>query len=271
MSKNPTICAIDDEQVILDSIKKLCSAENWDVDITMDAAVGLDKMKTDKYNLAICDIMMPGMDGFEFLQQVQKMKIKTPVIITTGFSTLENAVKSLYSGAIDFLPKPFTFEELISVVGRGLQYEKIQSLIDINPMDSDTRDEQIYYIPCPPRYNRLGYSAWTFLEDDGYIKIGVTDLFLRTIDLIEEVELMKPEEEIFQGNTCAFIKTQDGMTHNILAPVSGRIIQRNERILEDFTLMEKDPYFKGWLYSVVPANLEYETKYLVPCSSDRNY
>ncbi|KAA3655908.1 MAG: response regulator, partial [Calditrichaeota bacterium] len=261
----------DDEQVILDSIKKLCSAEGWDVDIMLDAVQGLEKMKTGEYDLAVCDIMMPEMDGFEFLQHVHKMKIMTPVIITTGFSTLENAVKSLYSGAIDFLPKPFTFEELISVVGRGLQYSKIQMLIDSNPLESDSRDEQIYYIPCPPRYNRLGYAAWTFPEDDGHIKIGVTDLFLRTLDLLEEVDLMQTEEEIFQGNACAVINTQDGMTHNILAPVSGRIIQRNERIMEDYTLMEKDPYFRGWLYSVVPTNLEYETKYLVPCSSDRNY
>lgn len=271
MSKNPTICAIDDEQVILDSIKKLCGAEGWDVEISIDAEDGLKKLKSNSFDLTICDIMMPGMDGFEFLHQMQKLKITTPVIITTGFSTLENAVKSLYRGAIDFLPKPFTFDELISIVGRGLHYGKIHKRIHSIPHGNSAQNDDIHYIPCPPKYNRLGYSAWTFLADDGYIKIGVTDLFLRTIDIVEEVELMNAEDEIFQGNPCAFIKTPDGLTHNVLAPVSGRIIQKNEDVQEDFTLMEKDPYFKGWLYTVVPANLEYETQYLVPCSSDRNY
>jgi FixJ family two-component response regulator/glycine cleavage system H lipoate-binding protein len=271
MSENSAIYAIDDEQVILDSIKKLCEAQGWRVETEIDATVGLQRIAAGSYDLIICDIMMPGIDGFELLQRLNRMQILTPVIITTGFSTLENAVRSLYSGAIDFLPKPFTFEELISIVDRGLRYSAIQQLIDAAPRDTDKRDETIFFIPCPPKYKRLGYSAWTFLEDDGSIKIGVTDLFLRTVDLLDQVELLNPEDEIFQGNGCALIKTQDGLIHSILAPVSGRIMKNNELVIRDFTLMEKDPYFRGWLYSIVPANLEYETKYLVPCSSDRNY
>ncbi len=51
--------------------------------------------------------MMPDIDGFKFLDELRKIEISSPVIMTTGYSTVENAVKSLYNGAIDFIPKPF--------------------------------------------------------------------------------------------------------------------------------------------------------------------
>lgn len=269
MKKQCSILAIDDEQVVLDSIIKLCSAEGWKVDSAIDASIGLRKIENNPCQLIISDIMMPQMDGFEFLEHLRKERIKTPVIITTGFSTVENAVKSLYSGAIDFLPKPFTVDELISIVQRGLRYGEIQKSMNIPAVDSDSVDTSIPFIPCPAKYKRLGYSSWTFLEEDGSVKMGLTDLFLRTIDSIEKIELLNVDDEIIQGNTCYQIITEDEFTHNVLAPIGGRIIRRNEQIINDHTLVEKDPYFRGWIYTIVPANLEYESKHLVPCSSDR--
>ena len=71
--------------------------------------------------------MMPEIDGFGFLGELHNRKISSAVIMTTGFSTVENAVKSLYSGAIDFIPKPFTSDELINSVLRGMRYIQIQN------------------------------------------------------------------------------------------------------------------------------------------------
>jgi len=269
MSNQKKILAIDDEQVILDSIVKLCTAEDWKVDPVSDAKAGLKKLKDKHYDLIISDIMMPDLDGFEFLEELHKKEIKTPVIITTGFSTVENAVKSLYNGAIDFLPKPFTFDELISSIKRGLKYGELLEHIDKNTYDSDSANTSIVYIPCPPKYKRLGYSSWSFKEDDGSVKIGLTDLLLRTIESIEKIELSNIDDEIIQGNGCCQVESIDQIVHTILAPMSGRIIRRNEQVLENNSLVEKDPYFKGWLYVIIPANLEYESKHLVPCSSDR--
>lgn len=269
MDKTVQILAIDDEQVILDSIVKLCSAEDWHVEPVLSAVEGLKKLNHHSYDLIVSDIMMPDMDGFEFIEKLRSKDIRTPVIITTGFSTVENAVKSLYSGAIDFLPKPFTFDELISNMQRGLKYAEIFKLLKTSRYDSDLADTSIAYIPCPPKYKRLGYATWSYLEDDGSVKIGLTDLLLRTIENIEKIELSNIDDEIIQGNTCCQIESGEALTHNILAPISGRIIRRNEQVLQNKYLVEKDPYFEGWLYVIVPADLDYESKHLVPCSSDR--
>jgi CheY-like chemotaxis protein len=269
MDKKVKILAIDDEQVILDSIIKLCSTENWHVTATLSAPDGLKKAENGAFDLIICDIMMPDMDGFEFLEKLYQSEIKTPVIITTGFSTVENAVKSLYMGAVDFLPKPFTFDELISNIKRGLNYGALHKMLHAAVFDHELASASVIYIPCPPKYKRLGYATWFFLEDDGSVRIGLTDLLIRTIENIESIELAAVDDEIIQGNSCCQVKSADQLVHNILAPVSGRIVKRNELVMEDHYLVEKDPYFKGWLYIIVPANLEYESKHLVPCSSDR--
>ncbi len=261
------ILAIDDEQVILDSIVKLCSLENWQVDTAIDTESGLEKLSNKTYQLIISDIMMPGMDGFGLLEYLREKEISVPVIITTGFSTVENAVKALYTGAVDFLPKPFTLEELLSSVSRALQYSTIRDRQKAAMLKNDT--ETLLYIPCPAKYRRLGYGGWAFLEADGSVKIGLTDLFLRTIQsTIKHIDLLSADNEIVQGNSCFQIETDDELTHSLLAPLSGRILKVNEQILADITLIEKDPYFNGWFYTIVPANLEFELKYLIPCSSE---
>lgn len=69
--------------------------------------------------------MMPDGDGFEILEAVKKKKEDSALIMATGFSTVENAVNSLYKGAVSFIPKPFTVDELLSTVYRVNNFQKI--------------------------------------------------------------------------------------------------------------------------------------------------
>ncbi|MHB1687080.1 MAG: glycine cleavage system protein H [Ignavibacteriaceae bacterium] len=267
MNKQLDILVIDDEQVIIDAVNKICSAEGFKVDSSIDAKDALEKLSRNSYRIIICDIMMPDFDGFEFLDEIMRRKISSPVIMTTGYSTVENAVKSLYNGAIDFIPKPFTADEILNSIIRGIKYLEIQKMLTAQRLQKD--DATIIYVPCPAKYFRLGYASWVSEENTGSVLIGVTDLFLKTIEGTEEIEFQKIDEEIIQGNQCAAIKSKGGLVHNILSPVTGRIIERNEEVLKDVSIVEKDPYFKGWFYRVIPSESEYELKQLIPCSSDR--
>ena len=265
MKKQWDILIVDDEQVIIDAVVKICSSEGYSVDWSIDAKEALNKFEKNSYRLIICDIMMPDIDGFKFLDELRKVEISSPVIMTTGYSTVENAVKSLYNGAIDFIPKPFTADELINSVTRGMKYLEIQ-----NSLTKLRNDEtSIIYVPCPAKYYRLGYSSWAALEDSGTILIGVTDLFLKTIDNLSEIDFFDTEDEIVQGNPCASLKDINGKVHSLLSPVSGRIIEVNDELRRFNNLIEKDPYFKGWFYRLIPSDSEYELKNLTNCSSDR--
>ncbi len=267
MNKQFDILIIDDEQVVIDAVTKNCSAEGYKVDASIDAGDALFKIQKNIYKLLICDIMMPDIDGFQFLDEVIKKNILSPVIMTTGYSTVENAVKSLYKGAIDFIPKPFTADELLTSISRGFKYLEIQKSVFSH--SNERNDSSIIYVPCPAKYYRLGYSSWTSLEHTGSVKIGVTDLYLKVIESITDIEFLKIDDEIVQGNSCALVKTKDDLIHSILSPVSGRIIEKNEKLLSNTSLVEKDPYFNGWFYRIIPSDSEYELKHLTPCSSDR--
>jgi CheY-like chemotaxis protein/glycine cleavage system H lipoate-binding protein len=267
MADNDKILIIDDEQVILDAISKIASSEGWKVDTVLNAKDGLDKITHNNYSLILSDIMMPEIDGFQLLDELYNNKIDIPVIMITGYSTVENAVKSLYKGAMDFIPKPFTFDEITSSIHRGLKYGKIQKKLELTK-NSET-SESVVYVPCPVKYKRLGHISWMNLEYEGIAVIGVSDLFLETINEIVNIELLEVDDAIIQGNPCAKFETDDDLSHNCLAPLGGRILERNEKLLTDPVLLEKDPYFEGWLYRIIPSDIEYDIKYLVPCSSDR--
>jgi len=256
------ILVIDDEQVILDSIVKIGKIEGLTVDSTDNGQKALDLLANNRYRLIISDIMMPVMDGFALLEEVSNRDLQTPVIMTTGYSTFENAINSLYKGAIDFIPKPYTIEEISSVMMRGLKYSDV---VFANNGQNDT----VPYVPCPSNYYRIGYACWVHLAGKNSVVAGITDLFNKTIDTIKKIELIEVGDQVAQANFAIKIETENEMIHQIYSPVSGKVVARNEKLLEDYSLLEKDPYFEGWIYQIEPTDFENEIKNLIPCVSDR--
>jgi CheY-like chemotaxis protein len=257
------ILIIEDEKVVIDSVIKIGQLNDYKIDFVEDAINGLKKLSENKYKLVICDIMLYEMDGFQFLSEMQKIKNDTPIIMTTGFSTIENAVRSLSGGAIDFIPKPFTFDEISCVIKRCLKYF---SLINEQEISGDN----LIYVPCPTKYYRLGYSSWISKDFDGSVLLGATDLYVKTIDNIKTLEFLEIDEIVNQGSTIIKLISSDESINNLYSAISGRIIQKNEKLLNDITLLEKDPYFNGWFYRIIPTQLDEEIQNLIPCSSDRN-
>ncbi len=267
MNKKTKILLIDDEQLILDAVSRIASLERWDVDSVLNVKSALDKINSNNYKLIVSDIMLPDKDGFQLLEELYTKQINIPVIMITGYSTVENAVKSLYNGAIDFIPKPFTYEEFTSSICRGLEYSKIQERVA--EADKTGKDESIIFVSCPAKYKRLGYMSWMELESEGSARIGVTNLFLETIADVIKIDLLEVDNILIQGNSCAMFETDDNLIHTCLAPLGGRILERNEKLISDPSLIEKDPFFEGWLYRIIPIDIEFDMKYLVACSSDR--
>jgi len=266
MENKADILIIDDEELITGAIEKIAEFENFTTDSSLDVNEALAKLETNKYNLIISDIMMPGKSGFELLEIINQRRITTPVIITTGFSTLENAVRALEDGAMGFIPKPFTIDELISVLHRGMKYQEL--LKNKYLPSSLIEDDLLSFIPCPPKYYRLGFDTWILEGPEGTVKIGLTDLFLKSIGMVESFENLQIDETLQQGGSCLKILDNNQLTHQLLSPIGGKIIDVNQKILQDASLLEKDPYFRGWIYRVIPNNLENDINNLTSCSSD---
>jgi len=264
MKNRRDILVIDDEPVITRAVSRICAEEGLSVDAADSGSAALDRLDARSYRLVLCDIMMTDLDGFAFLKEAARRAPKMPVVMTTGYATLENAVRSLTDGAADFIAKPFTADELLAVVRRALRARRLQE-----EASASGPRESLAFVPCPPKYYRLGNVSWVKEEREGTALIGLSDLFLKTIDGVAALELSPLNDEAAQGAPCATVTSAAGDRHAVACPVGGRIVAVNEAAKADPASLEKDPYFEGWLYRVVPTDLQGDLKSLVSCSSDR--
>jgi glycine cleavage system H protein len=177
----------------------------------------------------------------------------------TGYSTMQNAVRSISAGAIDYIPKPFTADELLAVIRRSLRSSELLTATESARFEGDSH---LGFVPCPPDYLRLGCVSWVSRENEGTMRIGVSDLFLKAIEGIRVIALSESGEDLVQGVPCAEVTAADGTMHEIMCPMSGRILEVNEEALARPSLIEKDPYFRGWLYRILPSNPESNLQWL---------
>ncbi len=111
---------IDDEQVVLNSVMKILSAENYEVDATLRGREGLDWALERHYDIVLTDVLMPDIGGMKVLRYIKRAKPSLPVVIITGYATVRSAVQAMKLGAADYLEKPFTPDELLKAVNSAL-------------------------------------------------------------------------------------------------------------------------------------------------------
>ena len=158
------ILVVEDEKKVASFLKKGLEQDYYTVDVAFDGKSGLDLALVEDYDLIILDIMLPAIDGITVLKEIRKMKIETPVLMLTAKGNIEDKVEGLDSGADDYLPKPFAFEELLARV-RALirRKDKIKNLIltaDDLKLDTQTHKVSrgdIEIILTPKEYSILEY------------------------------------------------------------------------------------------------------------------
>jgi len=121
----PTILVIDDEKIMLDSCCEIFNTEGYKTIAAENGEKGLQKFKEANPDLILLDLKMPGMNGMAVLEEAIKTDPNCVVIVITGYATIESAVEAMKKGAYDFLPKPFTPDELRIVAKRGLERRKL--------------------------------------------------------------------------------------------------------------------------------------------------
>lgn len=110
------ILIIEDEKKVHQFLRKGFLAEAFTVDVATDGASGAERARTETYDAIILDIMLPGKDGFTVLQEIRQAHITTPIVILSAKHELEDRVLGLNLGADYYLPKPFSFSEVLASV-----------------------------------------------------------------------------------------------------------------------------------------------------------
>jgi DNA-binding NtrC family response regulator len=110
------ILVVDDERAIRRALREILEFEEFEVDEAENGKQGLEKAKSEHYDVIFCDIKMPEMDGMEVLDALQKEKIEAPVIMISGHGNIETAVQAIKKGAFDFIEKPLDLNRILVTI-----------------------------------------------------------------------------------------------------------------------------------------------------------
>jgi len=120
-----TILVIDDERPIRSALREILEFEKFKVDDAEDGLAGLSMIEKNKYDVILCDIKMPKMDGVEVLEAVKKFKAEIPIVMISGHGDLDTAVNTMRLGAFDYISKPPDLNRLLNTVRIALDRKEL--------------------------------------------------------------------------------------------------------------------------------------------------
>ncbi|MFN8134143.1 MAG: sigma-54 dependent transcriptional regulator [Bacteroidales bacterium] len=118
------ILIIDDERAIRNALREILEYENYLVDEAEDGATGIELVNKESYDVILCDIKMPKMDGIEVLENIQKTT-DAPVVMISGHGTIETAVEAIRKGAYDFIAKPLDLNRLLITLRNAMDKSRL--------------------------------------------------------------------------------------------------------------------------------------------------
>ena len=265
MNKDYDLLIVEDEPVVLSAIKKIVEPENLRVDEAPDVDTAYEKIRTSSYRLVLSDLMLPKRSGFDLLEVIKKEKPELPVIVITGYATLESSLRSFKLGSFDFVAKPFDTEAFLGVVHRALNYGlRAQDDKYLRSICSPISESSGGGIKACDFYC-LGGHAWIKLETDGTVLVGIGETFPHMIENLERLELITNNEEIIMANCCARFVRKEGLINMFWAPLSGKVISYNYKLEQNVQLINSIPFSRGWLFRIIPSNLDDELIHLNRC------
>lgn len=116
----PKILIIDDERSIRNTLKEILTYEGFEVVEAQDGLEGLKAVEKAKFDVILCDIKMPKMDGIEVLEKIQEMASETPVVIVSGHGNIDTAVEAIKKGAFDYIAKPLDLNRTLVTIRNAM-------------------------------------------------------------------------------------------------------------------------------------------------------
>lgn len=265
-SPKARILAVDDEAIVLDSFRKILVLAGYSVDTVETGKEALGLVQKNEYDFVFTDLKMPETDGLDVTKAVKHFRPDIDVIMITGYATIESAVDAMKFGALDYVQKPFTEDELIEFVDKSLirRQAKLEKQMRpkihlVTPTSSADSSEGVYNVPAgvfiSPEH------TWLNIEMTGTVRIGLDDFAQKVVGQIAEVTLPKKGQKIRRGESLFSIK-QNGRTLAFPSPVTGEVTHINAELLQQVDLLKVKPYDEGWICRMEVRNLSQDLGYL---------
>jgi len=256
------ILCVDDESVILDSFRRILVLDGYCVDTVEQGKEALGLIQTHSYDFVFTDLKMPEMDGLEVTKSVKHLRPDIDVVIITGFATVETAVDCMKFGAMDYVQKPFTEDELLEFVKKLLIKREDRISKTLKPKVHITHFKEAAGAKTPEFQIPGGVfisegHCWANVSEDGTAKVGIDDFAKKIIGKIDSIGLPNLGMVVKKGQSL-FNITQGQRTISFKSPVSGKVKEVNKFINNELDSLDFTPYDKNYVCEIDTDELDSE-------------
>ncbi len=260
------ILAVDDESIILDSFRKILVVAGYSIDTVEKGKEALGLILKRDYDFVFTDLKMPEMDGLEVTKAVKHLRPDIDVIVITGYASIDTAVETMKYGAMDYVQKPFTEDELITFFNKCVikRRDRIERQMKptvrlITPSTKESGSQHEFNVPAGIFISQN--HTWVNVEMNGTARVGIDDFARKIIGKIDKIELPKLNVEIRKGDLLLSIK-HGSQTVDLSSPISGRVTLLNTEHIEHPDWIASKPFELSWMCCIEPSNLSEELRSL---------
>jgi glycine cleavage system H lipoate-binding protein len=193
------------------------------------------------------------------VKAVRHLRPDVDVAVITGYGTIESAVQTMQHGAVDFVQKPFTEEELLDFATRllirrqaRLEALRAPSVRIVSPSVAETAGAREYCVPGGAFLSE-GH-AWARIEPGGQLRAGLDDFARKALGALDGIELPRAGQSVARGEPL-FAVTKGTQTARFASPMTGKVVEVNEALVSDPALLTRSPYARGWVCTLQPKDL----------------
>jgi CheY-like chemotaxis protein len=256
------ILCVDDESVILESFRRILVLDGYCVDTVETGKEALGLIQTHSYDFVFTDLKMPEMDGLEVTKSVKHLRPDIDVVIITGFATVETAVDCMKFGAMDYVQKPFTEDELLEFVKKLLIKREDRISKTLKPKVHITHLKEAVGSKTPEFQIPGGVfisegHCWANVSEDGTAKVGLDDFAKKIIGKVDSIGLPNLGMVVKKGQSL-FTVNQGQRSISFKSPVSGKVKEINKFINQELDSLNFTPYDMNWVCEIDADELDSE-------------
>lgn len=256
------ILAVDDEEVILDSFRKILVLDGYSIDTVQTGQEALGLVQKHHYDFCFTDLKMPEMDGVDVCKSVKHLRPDIDVIIITGYASVETAVETMKHGAMDYIQKPFTEDELTEMVNKFVIRRndrikrQLKTQVNITQPDETEPTDTVEFSIPGGIFISPGH-CWVSIKPDGKVYVGIDDFAKKIIGKIDALDLPNLGMEAKKDQHLFNVK--QGI-HSIPfnAPISGVVASINNALVDDLEQLEINSYGKNYFCIIDASKLDEE-------------
>ncbi len=247
---------IDDEDIVLRSSKRIFAGSDHEIDTAPSGDEGLAMAMAKDYDIVVTDLKMPGLGGMEVLKALRRDRPKTTVVIFTGFSSVDTAREALKNGAFDYVPKPFTPDELRSVIANAIEARKDAAgakMLDLMAIVSHELKSPLAAVQTTATTLQRGYFGKLEPEQQ-----RIVETIIRNCSYLEDIIRSYIDLSKMELDGLALFKEKVPFASAVVGPVLDMPgVRDNVRRMAIVTELDGDPVIEGDpnLLKILVANL----------------